>query len=696
MQDPEQNQNDLVEFIYQDNIAETTSDKIQLVRILSRSSTLPKVQNINIQPLNSDPDGFFIQAGRSIKVGANILSNPVVALIYIRYGLEWQIWYKSQSKKDFDPRLCDTAACQVTAKFYDTLPQADKKSLKEFPEDFFEIFHKFKIGRSLPVLSEQEFDKLGAMHNKDYPKGVLKEESLTIIEHLAYPIEYLLMSGGDRRLKIDPVRLLNKYGCRPFPRPKAFTFASSTATSISNIAFNQVGKKREKLIARCFENGFAQTLVDFSEYLKAELKTILAVPSSSSVILAPSGTDISLLFAGLCQTLFKQPLVHILVASDETGSGVPMALKGQHFSDRSSHGRKVKKGWPVEAFTEAEILNIPLRNQKGQLKTNAVIDAQVMNAFEAVLGEQKQPILHVMNQSKLGYSAPSEEGLLRLEKKFGKDFFALIDNSQLRMDRKNIRDYLKRDYAMTVTGSKFFTGPPFNGALIVPESWEMLLRKSDEGLPEGLMHYAFKNDFPAHWKSIKKLKEGTNLGTLMRWHASLIELKRFFDTPVSLRNLGTEMFCNHVQMSLKRAPFLQGLTEDEPLAKCPLKAEEIRTIFPFFILRNGEVLSHVEVDRVYKLLNQNLSALFDFENEEIGLLGNQVCHIGQPVKVIYKEQTPTGVLRISLGSRVISESWKDQDVSLFFQKIEEQMNQVDIILRKIKLILAHPEWLEES
>jgi hypothetical protein len=31
------------------------------------------------------------------------------------------------------------------------------------------------------------------------------------------------MSGGDLRLNIDEIDLLNKYGCRPFPRPDAFT-----------------------------------------------------------------------------------------------------------------------------------------------------------------------------------------------------------------------------------------------------------------------------------------------------------------------------------------------------------------------------------------------------------------------------------------------------------------------------------------
>lgn len=688
------NQNTLVEFIYQDNLAETTSDKIQLVRILSRSSTLPKVQNINIQPLNSNPDGFYIQAGRSIKLGANILSNPVVALIYIRYGLEWQIWYKSQPKKDFDPRLCDIAACRVTAEFYNTIPEDDTKSLNKIPEEFFKIFYKFTYDSNLPALSEADFEQLGLMHNKDYPEQPLKKESLDILSHLAFPLEYLLMNGGDMRLQIDPKRLLNKYGCRPFPRPKAFTFASSTATSISNIAFNQTEKKREQLIEKCFEIGCEKTLSKFLDDIKADLKATLSLPEDASVILAPSGTDISLLFAGLCQTLFHKPIVHILVASDETGSGVPMALKGNHFSDRSSQGVSVTKETPLDAFRETELINIPLKNEKGHLKHRQDLDNEVERAFEHVIKKGAQPILHVMNQSKLGFTAPSENCLLNLENKFGKDFFALIDNSQLRMSRRKICNYVQRDYMMTITGSKFFTGPPFNGALILPKIWETLFAESEIDLPEGLIHYVFKNDFPTGWKSIKKFKYGTNLGTLMRWYASFVELERYFETPVALRNLATEMFCKHVEMSIERAVFLQALSVGEEKANDSFKTNERRTIFPFFILSNGKVLSRNEVDCVYKLLNQSLSALFDLKDEDLGLLGDQACHIGQPVKAIYKDGTPSGVVRISLGSRVISESWKDQDVSLFFQKIEEQMNQVDIIIRKIKLILNHPEWLK--
>jgi hypothetical protein len=64
--------------------------------------------------------------------------------------------------------------------------------------------------------------------------------------------------------------------------------------------------------------------------------------------------------------------------------------------------------------------------------------------------------------------------------------------------------------------------------------------------------------------------------------------------------------------------------------------------------------------------------------------------------MLYKDGTATGVLRISLGSRVLSKSWKGHNVSLFFQKIDEQINQVSIILQKMKLILDHPQWLREK
>jgi hypothetical protein len=69
------------------------------------------------------------------------------------------------------------------------------------------------------------------------------------------------MAGGDLRLNIDEIHLLNKYGCR-FPRPEAFTFASSTASSVSNFAFDKTDKVRSILISNS-KNGFKSTTIEF-------------------------------------------------------------------------------------------------------------------------------------------------------------------------------------------------------------------------------------------------------------------------------------------------------------------------------------------------------------------------------------------------------------------------------------------------
>ena len=62
------------------------------------------------------------------------------------------------------------------------------------------------------------------------------------------PLDQVLTAGGDARLHLDPATLLNGYGCRPFPRPEAYTFASSTATSISDRGYRAAGAMHQALM----------------------------------------------------------------------------------------------------------------------------------------------------------------------------------------------------------------------------------------------------------------------------------------------------------------------------------------------------------------------------------------------------------------------------------------------------------------
>jgi hypothetical protein len=73
--------------------------------------------------------------------------------------------------------------------------------------------------------------------------------------------------------------------------------------------------------------------------------------------------------------------------------------------------------------------------------------------------------------------------------------------------------------------------------------------------PEGLTEYYNHSDWPAAWFCATKLSEGYNYGSYMRWNAAVVEMDRYFKTPVLYRNMGIEMFCNFVEESIHEAAF---------------------------------------------------------------------------------------------------------------------------------------------
>ena len=665
-----------------------------LVRVLKRFNTAPKINRINIVTSNSEPNLFRIVPNKYIKIGTSFLDQPVLALIYLRYGIEWQVWYKALGNEKSDTVLCNIAAFKVTQLFYQLLPKEDKEKLKDL--DYF-LIDMIKKHEDLNIESLSKSKELQNFHGLDNSNKIVKESWKPILENLAKPTEYLLMSGGDLRLNIDDIDLLNKYGCRPFPRPEAFTFASSTATSVSNFAFDKTDKSRAILIQKSLKNGFKNSTIEFSESLKNNLRRALQINDESEIIFSPSGTDSLLQIAAITQIISDKNMTHILVASDETGSGVAAALKGCHFENTTALNYPVKKGDRIEGFKDVDLIEIPLKDENGVLKSNSQLDKEVFNAVFKANALGKHTVLHVMDQSKLGYQSPSEEMIHNLITLDNLSMQIIVDGSQLRLDPKDIQNYLNRGYIVTITGSKFFTGPPYSGALIVPKSVSKSINAVKKNLPIGLNNYYNHVDWPTAWSCSKNLSDGFNYGSYMRWNAAIVEMDRYYKTPILYRNLGIEMFCNFVEASINDASFLKPLFGDETKIN-KYNSEEfglrnIRTIFPFFILKNIEVLTVDNVKKLYVLLNSDISDKFEGSSLETIRLAAQKCHIGQAVNVKFTHDIQSAVLRISLGARVISESWVNRDISLFFRNIEAQMSQVTVIIKKIELILSNPKWL---
>lgn len=666
-----------------------------LVRVLKRFNTVPKINDINIITSNSEPTLFKIIPNKSIIIGASFLEQPVLALTYLRYGVEWQLWYKALGKDKSDSFLCDVAALKVTKIFYEILPKEDKEKLANSDHFLIDLIKKDQATDYESLANNRD---IAAIHGLDTASKIFDNAWEPILENLAKPTEYLLMSGGDLRLNIDEIELLNKYGCRPFPRPDAFTFASSTATSISNFAFDKSDKVRRILIQNSLKNGFKATTISFSELLKNNLRKALKIKDECQIIFSPSGTDSALQIAAITQIVSDKEITHVLVASDETGSGVPAALKGCHFENTTALNHPVTKGDKIEGFRDVNLIQIPLRDENGELKSTPQLDEEVFSAISKTNQLGRHIVLHIMDQSKLGYQSPSKDLLERLNKLKDLSLQCIVDASQLRLDPKDIHDYLSKGYIITITGSKYFTGPPYCGALILPRNVSKFIHGVKTTLPKGLNSYYNHSDWPTPWNCSKDLSEGFNYGSNMRWNAAIVEMERYYKTPILYRNMGIEMFCNFVEDSIKEATFLTPLFVDRSI-KNPYGSKEfgirnICTIFPFFILKNGKPLALEQVKNLYTLLNSDISSKFEDSPLEIIRLAGQKCHIGQPVNVKYDSDFQSAVLRISLGSRIISESWVNRDISLFFRNIENQMNQITVILKKIELILNTPELLD--
>jgi hypothetical protein len=666
-----------------------------LVRVLKRFNTVPKINNINIITSTSEPTIFKIVPNKSIIIGSSFLSKPILALVYLRYGIEWQLWYKALNTEKQDVVLCDIAALEVTRIFYNLLPKNDKEKLENLD---YVLINLIKNDIYLNTESSLINEELQSFHGLKNSNTELKKSWKAIVENLAKPTEYMLMSGGDLRLNIDEIHLLNKYGCRPFPRPDAFTFASSTASSVSNFAFDKTDKVRSILIRNSLKNGFKNTTIEFSELLKNNLRKIFRLSEECEIIFSPSGTDSSLQIAAITQIISDKEITHILVASDETGSGVAAALKGCHFENTTALNYPIKKDAKIEGFRDVDLVQIPFRDQNGALKTSAQLDKEVFDAVIRTKNQGRHVVLHTMDQSKLGYQAPSDEFIKKLNRLENLSIQIIVDGSQLRLDPKDIQNYLNKGYIVTITGSKFFTGPPYCGALILPQSVNKLIQSVKNTLPKGLNKYYNSSDWPTSWFCSNELSDGYNYGSYMRWNAAVVEMDRYYKTPILYRNMGIEMFCNFVDDSIKEATFLQPIYSDETKTKSFSSKEfgirNIRTIFPFFIFKNNEVLTVDKVKKLYTLLNSDLSDQFEGSSLEIIRLAAQKCHIGQAVNVKYTTEIESAILRISLGARVISESWVSRDISLFFRNIELQMSQITITIKKIELILNNSELLD--
>lgn len=477
------------------------------------------------------------------------------------------------------------------------------------------------------------------------------------------PTEQLLVEGGDARIALDPENL-NKYGCSPFPDPGVVALGSSTASGISASGFAAADRLRNRLVQAADEASDADIYAHELKRIRQEFVRLCGVSDvhGLDVVFAASGTDLHLIAAQLGGAAESMPMLAIMVDPSETGSGVPAALAGRHFSSRAALGNAVIEdeliiGDDAASNDGIEVATVAIRRADGTPRPPADVDAEFAASVIRATGRGQRVLLVLTDVTKTGIIAPSPACVLALRKKLPSVVEVLVDACQFRIAPSTLRAYLELGFMVALTGSKFVTGPPFSGALLIPAPAASRLR--GRPLPRALSAYSTRADWPEDWESSGLPGNVANFGLLLRWEAALEELRAFRSVPEAEVANFLRDFARTVR---------NRLADDALFAPLPVPAldrsqlvgatgwDHIQTIFPFLLFHPptdaGRLpLSREETTHVYRLLQIDLSDRY--EDDAVAALR---CQLGQPVACGNSGGVPVSALRVCASARLVVEA----------------------------------------
>jgi hypothetical protein len=506
------------------------------------------------------------------------------------------------------------------------------------------------------------------------------------------PLDRLLCGGGDSRLTINPASGLNEYGCQPWPCPETLSFSSSTATSISHRAYDRAQSARDSLMQSAIALGMEDAFDARIEAMRDELRGYLSLSrSNADVVFSPSGTDSQLQALFLARALLGPAMTTVVVAADQIGSGTVHTARGCHFSASTANGSLVRKGEPIAGLSHGvESIALRLFDDTGQGRPQNVIDSIVLGAVERSLVNGSRVLLQIMDSSKFGLRAPSEKCLEEIAARWPRQVQIVVDACQMRLGRVRLRNYLDRGYWVIITGSKFFTGPPFSGALLIPS---MLAPDIDSAgdIPSGFFDYFGRSDWPRDWPNLRShFPARMNLGQWLRWEAALEEIGAYFRVPPKFRLAALTTFREGVERIIGSSPSLlllppqhqaeHGAADDEEMAQ--------RTIFPFVVRRGSRTLSPEDCRTLYRDLADGVAC--DVRETE-----PKPCLIGQPVVLGRADHHPMAALRISASARLVSESFSSKE-DVAQRNLQRALDDVSTIAANIERLLLQMNELEPA
>ena len=463
-----------------------------------------------------------------------------------------------------------------------------------------------------------------------------------MLQHrLELPYERLIASGCDQRL-IPGADGLNPYGARVLPR-RTIALGSCSCSSPSPRA-TRAARLALEVLRR--SSSLDQSIVQLQNSIRATLRHALQLSPEVDIALTPSGTDLEMLAVALASHGEPREIVNIVVGPNEVGSGTCNAAAVRHYDDRTPRGNDVRIGDSVNPTLASLVTveRIDIRDSAGQLLSNYEIDGVVTDAVIKAVSRDARVLVHLVAHSKTGIHAPSLGLIDRLLQTMKEDVVGIVDAAQGRLAPAAYQAALDRGLMVSFTGSKFFGGPPFAGALLVPPSLQPNVTGL-RALPAGFDDYFCSRDLPASWFPLRVASDDWfNTGSLLRWIACATEINHYFAIDLTTRETIAHAFSAAVQSGLGNLDNVNLLTPNSHFQADALEGiTGVPTVFAFEVRDcKGARLDREALKALHLRLNQTDSGAG--------------FHLGQPV-MIGKDRY---VLRVALGAPLVTEIATDQ------------------------------------
>ncbi|DBA03615.1 TPA: hypothetical protein N0F65_006794 [Lagenidium giganteum] len=548
--------------------------------------------------------------------------------------------------------------------------------------------------------------------------------------------ESLLIRGSDERSVLCSHTKTNKYNGSTIPFKCDIARASCTCSSITLDGFERCEKLRQELLLNSLSiNPNSRSSTDYFDQKMSEVRTRIAAclgvtdlvqDDTMRVLLTPSGTDAELLatsaalarlFSGLECVGGNRKVTCVISAQGEIGRGSSSAAGGKHFSSLTPSGEPAQPGASLRRYSTdlVEVLKLAGRDESGNINCfNDHIIQTVARILDNDVGGNNVVLLHVVMGSKTGYSCPTLEMVDYLVSQYPHRVLVVIDACQMRVQAEAFRVFAQKGYITLITGSKFFGGAPFCGAVLMPVRcvYEMEATAVEEYAelchPLGLEDYFSKYDFHKSMKHVRA-RMGTfmNVGLLLRWESALANMEPYFQIPSTTVDDICRMYVYQCKAMLRTwGPMIELLRD--PVARAPTAASAMAAIsggmapikpldsIVSFKVLDATTQEHLDVNQLrdlHSLLSKDLSATL--RKAEHADLAKQRCLLGQPVQL---GKLKGGVLRIALGADMVNRIYYQGrgSVSRMRGVIDELVAQDHAIVHKIQLILENWDLLRQQ